>query len=228
MSKGRRGSCEGYSQKGDAWLHPVVEEESIFTSKAQKILDLIVSQQVCPNLGNFYAESNVKRLNLMHYFNLLFWNKPEVLLIGEAPGKDGCAITGIPFTSERVIRQGGLKKHFPTAQFILDGNQWERSAHFFWECVAGLHRPVVAWNVVPLHPLNDNGDNRTPEQDEIEWGMTLLPLVIDLFPGIKVVSVGKNAKSACRKLKINTIGHLNHPRRADLFQKQFGDLFPIE
>ena len=49
----------------------MVEEESIFTSKAQKILDLIVSQQVCPNLGNFYAESNVKRLNLMHYFNLL-------------------------------------------------------------------------------------------------------------------------------------------------------------
>ncbi|MCZ8517812.1 hypothetical protein O9H85_37130 [Paenibacillus filicis] len=59
----------------------------------------------------------------------------------------------------------------------------------------------------------------------MEWGMTTLQVVIDLFPGIKVISVGKKAKSACRKLRIKTIGHLNHPRRADIFRKQFDDLF---
>ncbi|GMX61185.1 hypothetical protein Elgi_74870 [Paenibacillus elgii] len=74
--------------------------------------------------------------------------------------------------------------------------------------------------------MNQVSDNRTPEPDEIKWGMTILPLVLDLFPGIKVVTVGKKAKSACRKLEIHTIGHLNHPRRADIFRTQFDDLFP--
>lgn len=79
---------------------------------------------------------------------------------------------------------------------------------------------------MPLHPYDEEGKNRTPEPDEIEWGMTILPLVIDLFPGIRVVSVGREAEGACRRLNIKTFGHLNHPRRADIFRKQFDDLFP--
>ncbi|MGG3510116.1 hypothetical protein ABES58_32190 [Paenibacillus lautus] len=60
----------------------------------------------------------------------------------------------------------------------------------------------------------------------MDWGIAILQLVVDLFPGMKVVSVGKKAKSACRKLRIKTIGHLNHPRRADIFREQFDFLFP--
>jgi uracil-DNA glycosylase len=43
----------------------------------------------------------MKQLNLTNYFNMLFWNNPEYLFIGEAPGKDGCVLTGVTFSSER-------------------------------------------------------------------------------------------------------------------------------
>lgn len=41
----------------------------------------------------------------------------------------------------------------------------------------------------PLHPFDENGNNRTPALEELEWGMTILQRVVDLFPSITVVSV---------------------------------------
>lgn len=217
---------EGYYESGDARLHPEVDEEAEFDRKVREIVDLLVSKRDFPSVGNFYAESDTKRRNLMHYFNMLFWNKPEHLFIGEAPGRDGCVRTGIPFTSERLIRRGQFAKHLTGARFVVKGGQPERSATVIWGSVETLSRPSAMWNVFPLHPFDEHGKKRTPEPEELEWGMTILPLVVDLFPVIKVVSVGKKSNSACRKLRIKTIGHLNHPRRTDIFRKQFDDLFP--
>lgn len=216
---------EGFAQNGDAWLHPEVAEEEDFDRNVQQIVDLLTAKQDLINVENFYANSNTKRRNLMHYFNQLFWNKPENMFIGEAPGKDGCVRTGIPFTSERLINRGQFQKHLPGASFIVDGDRAERSATVIWGSVEILSSPSIMWNVFPLHPFDEYGKNRTPKREELEWGMTILPLVINLFPGIKVVTVGKKAESACRELQIKTIGHLNHPRRADIFRKQFDDLF---
>ncbi|MGO4697463.1 uracil-DNA glycosylase [Paenibacillus sp. 2TAB26] len=216
---------EGYSCSGDARLHPEVDEETIFDRKVRQIVELIVAKRDFPNVSNFYAESSMKQRNLTHYFNILFWNNPEHLFIGEAPGRDGCVLTGVPFSSERLIRLGQYKKHLPGVQFVVEGNQSERSSTVIWGSVETLKRPSVMWNVFPLHPSDELGKNRTPEKEELEWGITILQFVVDLFPGIKLVSVGKKAKSACRKLQIKTIGHLNHPRRADIFRKQFDYLF---
>ncbi|WP_186320370.1 uracil-DNA glycosylase [Paenibacillus sp. Y412MC10] len=217
---------EGYSEDGDAWLHPEVEEEAAFDQKARKIVDKIAAKLDFQNVSNFYADSEMKHRNLLHYFNMLFWHKPEHMFIGEAPGKDGCVRTGIPFTSERLIRRGQFKKHMPHVRFVVEGNQTERSATVIWKSIETLANPSLMWNVFPLHPCDEIGKNRTPRREELEWGKTVLPLVVDLFPGIKVVSVGEKARSACRELGIVTIGHLNHPRRADIFRKQFESLFP--
>ncbi|MDF2713404.1 MAG: hypothetical protein K0R28_329, partial [Paenibacillus sp.] len=89
---------EGYSEDGDAWLHPEVEEEDEFDQKARKIVGLIAAKRDFPNAGNFYADSEMKHRSLLHYFNMLLWKKIEYMFIGEAPGKDGCERTGIPFT----------------------------------------------------------------------------------------------------------------------------------
>lgn len=208
---------EGYSESGDAW----VDEEAEFDRKVREILDLIISKQDFPNVRNLYAESEPKCQNLMRYFNLLFWKKPEYLFLGEAPGEKGCARTGIPFTSERILRCRKYGAFFQSAQFIVEGKETERSSTVFWGSVSKLSRPVVAWNTFPLHPNN----NREPEPAEIEWGMTILSLVKDLFPGIKIVSVGDPAKSALWKLGIKTMGHLTHPVLAHKFRSDFDELF---
>ncbi|OME84935.1 hypothetical protein BK123_33590 [Paenibacillus lautus] len=111
-------------------------------------------------------------------------------------------------------------------RFVVQGHQSERSATVIWGSVETLSCSSVMWNAFPLHPFEGQGKNRTSKREDLDWGITILQLVIDLFPGMKVVSVGKKAKSSCRKLRIKTIAHLNHPHRADIFREQFDFLFP--
>lgn len=42
----------------------------------------------------------VCKYNLLNYLQHLKSNKVDIMLIGEAPGYRGCALTGIPFTDE--------------------------------------------------------------------------------------------------------------------------------
>ncbi|MGG0940494.1 uracil-DNA glycosylase [Brevibacillus centrosporus] len=215
---------EGYSLNGDSWLHPEVEEEAFFEQKIQAILDKLLTKRDFLNVVNFYAESDAKQLNLIQYFRALFWLKPDVLMIGEATGLDGCVRTGIPFTSERIIRSGRLASKIPGARFAIEGDRSERSATVIWGAIETLPKLPAMWNVFPLHPRDENGRNRTPLDAEIEWGKPILSAVVDLFPCARIVTVGNTAKEACLRLGLATTGHLIHPRRADLFRTQFSEL----
>ncbi len=222
----KRVKGEGYSEKGDAWLHPEVAEEGIFDEKARAIVERLVAKQASSNVTNFYAESNVKQANLLKYFHALFWLKPEWMLVGEAPGVHGCLKTGIPFTSEKLIKEGHLDCFFPGTRFVVEGNKGESSATVVWGSVSRLSKPPVMWNAFPLHPRNADGGNRPPSRDEIEWGLAVLQDVLDLFPGVRVVTVGRKAEAACKLLRVKTEGHLFHPsHHAKQFREQFAALF---
>src|SRR4051794_29371442 len=93
---------EGYSEDGDASFHPEVDEEEVFDQKARTLVKRLATKRDFLDAGNFYADSDMKQLNLIRYFNALFWLKPEWMFVGEAPGIHGCVKTGIPFTSEKL------------------------------------------------------------------------------------------------------------------------------
>lgn len=44
-------------------------------------------------------ENEIRRKNLMNYFERMERLKPSILLVGEAPVYRGCRRSGIPFTS---------------------------------------------------------------------------------------------------------------------------------
>jgi uracil-DNA glycosylase len=217
---------DGYSLDGDdSWLHPEIDEEEKFDWKARKIIQLIIEKKDFPFVNNFYSESIEMRINLAKYFRALFWVNPNIMFIGEAPGIHGCALTGIPFTSERLIKQGRLDHHFLGTRFFSKGDSYEASAGYFWEMIDQMPRPPVLWNVFPLHPFKiEKGimKNRTPKKAEKEWGRIILQFVIELFPDIKIISVGNHAKETCVKLGIETTGHIIHPAyHANEFREQF-------
>lgn len=58
-------------------------------------------------LTNLYRgdseESLIRRENLKQYLIKMSKINPSILLLGEAPGYKGCRLTGIPFSSERVL-----------------------------------------------------------------------------------------------------------------------------
>ncbi|AIQ39917.1 uracil-DNA glycosylase [Paenibacillus sp. FSL R5-0912] len=198
----------------DSWLHPEVSVEEKFTHIVQEIIRLIVDKQDFPSVNNIYADSMDRQANLTKYFEALYGINPKIIFIGEAPGVHGCSLTGIPFTSERILRQGRLERHFPGTNFHVEGNSYEGSANYFWEIIDLMVSPPILWNVFPLHPFKmENGvmKNRTPKIAEKKWGHTILQLIIELFPNIRIVSVGNSAKDTCLKLSIDTADHIIHP-----------------
>ncbi|NMO96312.1 uracil-DNA glycosylase [Paenibacillus lemnae] len=218
-------SVKSYSEEGDFWLHPEMAEEEEFDLKVHELVDWLARQEL-PNVGNFYADSKMRQLNLIKYFKALFWIKPDLMFIGEAPGIHGCVKTGIPFTSERLIQDGQLDRYFLGTRFDAEGNKAEGSATVIWQAIGRLSKPPVMWNAFPLHLRKKDGKNRTPTTSELKWGAFALGRVLELFPGVEIISIGKKAESACEKVGAITSGHLIHPAyHTNEFREQFDSHF---
>ncbi|MDQ0088969.1 hypothetical protein J2T12_002379 [Paenibacillus anaericanus] len=217
-----------YTPQGENPLHPEVQEEEIFEKRLQTLIQHFVLKNNFKNVGNFYVDSPIKQENLKKYFKALNSHNPEWMLLGEAPGIHGCVKTGIPFTSQRLIMDGSLNKHFPNTQFIADGNKAEASSTIIWGSINSLSKPPVLWNAFPLHPTDEVGGNRPPTREELEWGMEILKQVLFIFPDVKIVTVGRKAEGVCKSLNLQTFAHLNHPsRKANLFREQFKACFSL-
>jgi len=129
----------------------------------------------------------IRAANLLDY--LRSRQKPQLLLVGEAPGYRGCRFSGVPFTSERCLprnRRSSLR---------TDG--WlEPSATVVHRSLArlGLEAETLLWNVVPWHPV-DGGPltNRAPRAAELRAGMVWLARLLALVSPGRVIPVGRTA-----------------------------------
>ncbi len=157
--------------------------------------------------------------NLARYLEWVSARGPELLLIGEAAGYQGCRFTGIAFTSEWTIT------HDPTAEalgLVRTGTRerlWkEPSGTMVWQLLARLERPFVLWNAVPFHPHQPGRplSNRPPARAEREACLACLRSFLDLFPHAAVVAVGNQAAEtlAAAALPHHRVRHPSHGGKA--------------
>jgi uracil-DNA glycosylase len=146
------------------------------------------------NVANPY-QNPVACSNLRIYLKAICSNRQYsgVLLVGEAPGQKGCALTGIPFTSERIL-------NVSTHPFINGTNGWktkssttEASATIVWGHFQNLKNLPALWNIFPFHPHTQSGGNRTPNKSEILTNAHFFNMLLQILCPKTVIAVGKTA-----------------------------------
>jgi uracil-DNA glycosylase len=150
----------------------------------------------------------IRRRNLWNYFNSLE-NKPDLLLIGEAPGYQGVRFSGVPFTSERQLCDCELR--FAGQQSGRDRLHWTPTSNKFWKVMLPYHERFLAWNSIPFHPWRDNPlSNRPPRLAELRAYADILQKLWETLKPEKIVAVGNKAERALRDLNID-YAKVTHP-----------------
>lgn len=148
----------------------------------------------------------------------------RLILIGEAPGYQGCRYSGIAFTSERLLLAGGIPRVTKPTERLTDRHTpWsEPSATVVWRTLRqlGLEERTILWNAVQLHPFKNPKDtkalehihtNRTPTDEELALGRDAMRLLIDAFPHAELIAVGQKAERQLKKMGITPAGEVRHP-----------------
>ncbi|WRQ72922.1 MAG: uracil-DNA glycosylase [Methanosarcinales archaeon Met12] len=165
---------------------------------------------------NQYQDEDIRN-NLRLYFDYLLQNKHDVLLIGEAPGYNGCRLTGIPFTSGAVIKKSEHKIFKKIgSEIVLHQVVSENTATILWDFLGSNRLVPILWNAFPFHPNKSRipKSNRRPNVLEIEEGKKYLRIVYDLFKPKKLCSLGQVGEKVLKELFPNEkIIYIRHPSR---------------
>lgn len=138
-------------------------------------------------------DSTERRKRLKEFF--IKNQNAKILLVGEAPGYNGCAKTGVPFTSNTnepssAVIQSFLSQNYPEI-------------------------PVLMWNAFPFHPHqpNQTESNRTPNSEELALGYSILQSFIKLFPNLTYFcAIGRTAEKQLLKMDLPTQPiYIRHP-----------------
>jgi uracil-DNA glycosylase len=122
------------------------------------------------------------------------------VLVGEAAGYQGCKVSGIPFTSERLILESRIPRIRTDAPRLTSRPRpWsEPSATTVWNTLhaLGIANETILWNAFPWHPHKPRllQSNRTPTPAERRAGVAVLSRLLQLVPRAQVFAVGRNAE----------------------------------
>jgi uracil-DNA glycosylase len=154
----------------------------------------VVEELAAARIGqtfNQYAEgprASLLRERLSRYLEAR--GNARLLLVGEAPGYRGARVSGIPFTSERLLTGSGPAEATATVVHRVLAE-------------LDLEHDVLLWNVVPTHP-GTKTTNRTPTRGEVAEGIRFASA---LARGRRVVCLGRVAQAALGGLPVRHPAH---------------------
>lgn len=182
-----------------------------------QFIDSLRKEKVSAETTNLYggdsSAAQRRRVNLSLYLEKMKRLKPSVLLLGEAPGYKGCGITGVPFSSERILKEHPF---FMDQGFqVLSRNskpESEISATIVWNELEHHKNIPLIWNIFPFHPHThkDKRSNRTPYSSELEIGKKYLLEMLELFPVQKIITLGRKPESKVKELGLEH-SYVRHP-----------------
>jgi hypothetical protein len=160
----------------------------------------------------------VRRANLIHYLSQMAELEPRIMLVGEAPGYQGCARSGVPFTSDAILLDPppGIPIFGPDSGYRMapefDTPRKEPSATIIWQTIAMSDLLPLIWSAFPFHPhkLGKPLSNRAPRVSEVALGEEFLVELLERFRPEVVVAVGNTADRSLNNLEIKHV-KVRHP-----------------
>lgn len=183
----------------------------------RRLSDLPSSDRLFNPYSPAHPGGDARLANFACYLADMLNRRPRALMLFEAPGYRGCALTGIPVTSERVMLRGVARwglfgpGYQPTSG--QPGGVAEMTATIVWGALEEMApSPPLIWNAVPLHPRQPGlaQSNRSPSADERRMGLVFLREVLEMFEFEKFLGVGRVAQDALSTLGLPAIP-LRHP-----------------
>ncbi len=180
----------------------------------ETFLTLLQQQPNSETVTNPYLQSHCVE-NLRSYLKLMKKERPQLLLVGEAPGYKGCGITGIPFSSGKLFDQVDhpfLKKL--KHSLLLPKIEAENTASIVWRFLAERQMTPLFWNAYPFHPhpAGERMKNRAPNRSEISQGIAYLQKIERLFKPTIIAGIGRSgAACATQAFSGCKISYIRHP-----------------
>lgn len=170
-----------------------------------------------------YSGATARRIRLARHFDV----KPKLILIGEAPGYQGCHFSGVPFTNEKLILDGAIPRVRTIGRITTRNRPWcEPSATIVWRTLheLGLAKQTVLWNAFAWHPYKPGNpmSNRAPTPGELEAGKPVLMAVLEHFQGVPIIPVGRVSENTLDKLGVKTLPAVRHPSMGGAAEFRYG------
>ncbi len=156
-------------------------------------------------------ESQIRKHNLELYLEQMKLSKSKLMLLGEAPGYKGCRLTGVPFTSENILANHSYFQD-NDYKFINENLEKEQSATIVWNVLQEFENKPLIWNIFPFHPYDGKNynTNRTPNENELEFGKEYLLKLLEIFKIDTIAAVGRKPESKLKGINIKS-QYVRHP-----------------
>ena len=188
--------------------------------RVRRFVSQLVDSPVPHGFTNPYGSREAAH-NLLVFLSERSHSESTVLLVGEAPGFRGAALSGVPFASIATLTDDWddpWRRFGPESNFLAPScapYRKEATATMVWTTLAQLFPFLslpLTWNAVPFHPhIPDHLSSNMPLRTRsLDLGRKWLEQLLDLFPSVRPIAVGV---SACRALTHVGIVHDNvrHP-----------------
>lgn len=176
-------------------------------------------RDVCPIHDAPHAAAR-RRDNLRRCLEAALDHRADTIWVARDLGYRGGRRTGIPLTDDAHLHEaaqlfGGIKLRRATAGAAVS----ERTATVTWAQLRTIGRPVMLWNVFPLHPHapGDGMTNRCHRKAEREATWPFMLALIDLLRPKQLVAIGRDAGLALAEIDIavSTVRHPSYGGQAD-------------
>ncbi|MBV7380992.1 MULTISPECIES: uracil-DNA glycosylase [Rhodobacterales] len=167
---------------------------------------------ICP-IHDTVDAARARRENLKRCLEAAMNARADTIWIARDLGYRGGRRTGVPLTDEAHLTEaehlfGGITLARATTGPALA----ERTATVTWQLLSSIGRPVMLWNVFPLHPHapDDPMTNRSHRKTERSATWPFLLALLEMLQPKRLVAIGRDAGEALADLDL-PVSQVRHP-----------------